>query len=105
MTKSIERTDLFELIFALLQVQMFPNIWVLASESDNLPPIEIIKQPRVDLPRELANVERLSEVLLNSEAYPTHLIEELVQQFDIDEHRRIVSQLVRDDIQERFRTK
>ena len=84
---------------------MFPNIWVLASESDNLPPIEIIKQPRVDLPRELANVERLSGVLLNSEAYPTHLIEELVQQFDIDEHRRIISQLVRDDIQERFRTK
>ena len=76
--KGIERTDLFELIFALLQVQVFPDIWVLASESDNLPPIEIIKQPRVDLSRELINIERLSDVLLNSETYPTHLIEELV---------------------------
>ena len=47
------RTNLFKLVLATLQIQMLPDRRVLASESDNLLPIEVVEQPRVDFPREL----------------------------------------------------
>jgi hypothetical protein len=79
---------------------MFPNGRVLTSESDDLLPVEIVKQPRVDLPREL-NKRRKMEVfqMLRSVArHLTHLIKELIQQLDVDKHRGGISQLFGNDV-------
>lgn len=97
-------TNLFELILSLLQIQMFPDSRVLTSESNDLFPIEIIKQPRIDLPRELKREVDVGQTGTLTGRVLHYLIEELIQQFDVNKHRGSVSQLLRDDIQERFWT-
>jgi hypothetical protein len=57
---------------------------ILPRKLDDLVAVQVVKQSRVDLPREL--------------------IEELVEEFDIDEHGRRIGQFVRHDIQEGFGT-
>ena len=51
-------TNLFQLILPILQIQMFPDGRVLTSESDNLLPVEVIEQPRIDLSWELKKKQR-----------------------------------------------
>lgn len=77
---------------------------VLTSESDNLLPVEIIKQPRVDLPRELKKTvaDIRQERWTITRRVSRHLVEELIQQLNVDEHRGGVGQLLSDDVQESF---
>lgn len=74
------QTNLFELVLPILQIQMFPDSRILTSESDNLLPIEIIKQPRIDLSRELKEEWRWTSIRwgINANHTHTHLIEELI---------------------------
>ena len=61
---------------------MPPYCRVFPRKLDDLVAVQVVEQSRVDLPREL--------------------IEELVEEFDIDEHGRGIGELVRDDVQENF---
>ena len=63
---------------------MPPYLRIFLRELDDLVAVQVVKQARVDLPREL--------------------IEELVEEFDVDEHGRRIGELVRDDVQKRFWT-
>ena len=77
-------THLLQLILSVLQIQVPPYLRIFLREFDDLAAVQVVKQARVDLPREL--------------------IEELVEEFDVDEHGRRIGELVRDDVQKRFRT-
>ncbi len=57
---------------------MLPYFRIFLCKFDDLVTVEVVKQSRVDLSREL--------------------IEELVEEFDVDEHGRGVGELVRDDV-------
>lgn len=63
---------------------MPPYLRVFPRKLDDLVAVQVVEQSRVDLPREL--------------------VEELVEEFDVDEHRRGIGELVRDDVQESFGT-
>jgi hypothetical protein len=44
-------------------------------------------------------------ILMSKTAQPkTHLVEELIEQLDVDEHGRSVCELIRDNVEECFRT-
>ena len=60
------RTHLFELIFALLQVEMFPDDGVLSCELHDLLAVEVIQEARVDLPRELHGSQSLVNAVRKS---------------------------------------
>lgn len=76
---------MLQFVLFILEIQMFSDSWVLPRKLSNLVPIQVIDQPRVNLPWEL--------------------IEELVEEFDVDEQRAHIGQLVRNDIEEDFWTK
>jgi len=74
----------FQLLLALLQIEVSSNGWVFASETSDLGSVEVVGESVVDLAREL--------------------IEKLGQQLNVDEHDRRVSQFVGDDVEEGFGT-
>ena len=64
---------------------MPPYLRIFPRKLDDLVAVQVVEQSRIDLPREL--------------------VEELVEEFDVDEHGRGIGELVRDDVQEGFGTK
>jgi len=49
-------THLLKLVFSFLKIQMTPYARILSRELDNLFPIQVVYQSRVDFARELVNV-------------------------------------------------
>lgn len=71
------------------------NLRVLQRKPFDLVPIQVIQDPGVNLAGELASAAAIVSV--------THLVEELFQQLDVDEHGAGVRKLLGDDSQEGLR--
>ena len=93
-------TYLLKLVLAFLEIQVTPYARILSRELDNLFPIEIVNQSRVDFARKLVDVKAL--VCTHAMSCLSHLVEEVIQKLDIDKHRGCMRQFVSDDVQEYF---
>lgn len=77
-----------QFVFALLQVQMISDRRVLSCETRNFFTVEFVHEATVDLTRELEIVvagEPPGHLVAGREM-TRYLVEELVEQFDIQEH-------------------
>jgi hypothetical protein len=76
-----------QFVFALLQVQVISDSRVLSCETRNFFTVEIVHKAAVDLTRELEiAVAGKPQNHAWGRENDTHLVEELIKQFDIQEH-------------------
>lgn len=75
---------------------------VLSCKLNDFITVQVVDQSRVNLTRELATSSEVGSQMHTRQG--TDLIEEMVEELNVDEHRRRVSQLVRHDIEEDFGT-
>ena len=98
-----DQVYLLQLVFPVLQVKVSSDDGVFTSKLDNLGSVKVVEQPGINFTRELQMVS--VHIVSRRRLSTTHLVEELIQQFNVDEHCRCVSQLVGHHVEEGFRTK
>lgn len=89
------RTYLLQLVPPLLQFEMFSNLRVLQRKLLDLVAVQVVQNPGIDLARELMSA--------SSKRKEAHLVEELFEQLDVDEHCTRVREFLGNDGQEDLR--